>query len=198
MNIAVRKLRMTREAFFDWAEAQDLRYEYNGTEAVAMTGGTRKHSRLCQNLWFALRTRLNGTGFEVLGPDAGLATIGNAVRYPDALVTNTPGPGEDRVVPGAIVVFEVVSSTSERTDRFVKLLEYRAVESIRRYVIVESNFAGASVYVRCAPEAEWRATVVAAVAGSLELPELGVTLPLAELYDGVDFGAADPDGTAGS
>ena len=32
-------LRMTREEFFDWAQAQDIRYEFDGFAPVAMTGG---------------------------------------------------------------------------------------------------------------------------------------------------------------
>jgi hypothetical protein len=40
MNVAVRIPRMTREAFFDWAEAQDAPYEFDGFQPVAMNGGT--------------------------------------------------------------------------------------------------------------------------------------------------------------
>ncbi len=73
--------RMTREEFLDWAEAQDQRYEFDGFEPVAMTGGTRNRSRIAQSIAFALRLRLRGTACEPLGPDAGVATVGNAVRY---------------------------------------------------------------------------------------------------------------------
>ena len=37
---------MTREEFFDWAEAQDIRYEFHGCAPVAMTGGTVDHSQI--------------------------------------------------------------------------------------------------------------------------------------------------------
>ncbi len=103
MNIVLRKPRMTREQFFDWAQAQDVRYEFDGFEPVAMTGGTRNHSRIAANVQFALRMRLRGSDCEPLGSDAGVATIGDAVRYPDALGTCTNGPGTDRAVPGVVV-----------------------------------------------------------------------------------------------
>src|SRR4051794_41162701 len=132
MNIALRKPRMSRDEFLAWAEAQDARYEFDGLLPVAVVGGTVNHNRITLNIHFALRTRLRGSGCAPLGPDAGLATIGNAVRYPDVLVTCSKLSGDSRLVPGVLVVFEVLSPSSGRTDRIEKLLEYRAVPSIRR------------------------------------------------------------------
>ena len=39
MNVALRKP-MTLEAFLAWEERQELRYEFDGFQPVAMTGGT--------------------------------------------------------------------------------------------------------------------------------------------------------------
>src|SRR5690242_13155367 len=127
MNIALRKPRMTREEFFAWAEARDARYEFDGFQPVAVGGGIINHSRMTLNIHRALHARLRGSGCEPLGPNAGLGTVGNAVRYPDALVTCTRAPGDLRLVPGVVAVFEVLSPTSGRTDRIEKLVEYRAV-----------------------------------------------------------------------
>jgi Uma2 family endonuclease len=135
-----------------------------------------------------------GTGCEPLGPDAGVATVGNAVRYPDALVTHTKGPGTDRLIPGVVVVFEVLSPTSGRVDRIEKLLEYRMVPSIRRYVILEYASAGMTVYARAAGDAPWTAT---ALTGDdvLSMPEIGIEVPVAEFYEGTDAaGAATGEG----
>lgn len=151
-----------------------------------MTGGTRNHSRIAQNISFALRTRLRGTGCEPLGPDAGVATIGNAVRYPDALVTCTKGPGSDRIVPGVVVVFEVLSPTSGRTDRIEKLREYQSVLSIRRYVILEHTSVGLAVHSRMRGEDPWIATALTN-GDVLLMPEIGIEIPIAEFYEGTDI-----------
>ena len=45
--------------------------------------------------------------------------------------------GAARTIPGAVVVFEIVSPTSSRIDRIIKVREYAAVPSIRRYVILK-------------------------------------------------------------
>jgi Uma2 family endonuclease len=190
MNIALRKQRMTREQFFEWAQQQDARYEFDGAEPVAMTGGTFNHSLIAQNISFALRRRLNGTNCQPLGPDAGVATVGDTVRYPDGLVTCTKVRGDSYLIPGVTVVFEVISPTSGRTDRIIKVREYAAVPSILRYVIVESASAGLTVLERLAGDQKWIATTSTAD-DVLVLAEIGVEIPVAEFYEGVDLPTAE-------
>jgi Uma2 family endonuclease len=186
MSIARHEPHMTREEFLNWAAAQEQRYEFDGFQPVAMTGGTRDHSRIAGNVYLALRTRLQGTACETLGPDAGVSTVGDAVRYPDVLVTCTKGPGTDRVVPGAVVVFEVLSPTSGRTDRIEKLREYQAVSSIRRYVILEHTSVGLAVHARLKGEDPWIATALTD-GDVLRMPEIGIEIPIAEFYEGTDI-----------
>ncbi len=136
MNIALRQPLMTRDQFLDWVQAQEGRYEFDGFQPVAMTGGTANHSRCSRNIQIALGIRLRGTGCEVLGPDAGLATVGDAVRYPDALVTCAKFPGTTLLIPGVVIVFDVLCPNSGRHDRIDMLREYRGVPSMRRLVIL--------------------------------------------------------------
>jgi Uma2 family endonuclease len=88
------------------------------------------------------------------------------------------------------VVFEVISPTSGRTDRIVKVREYAAVPSILRYVIVESASVGLTVLKRAAGDQKWTVTTLIAD-GTMLLPEIGVEIPVAELYEGVDFPTAE-------
>jgi Uma2 family endonuclease len=186
MSTAVRQPHMTREEFLDWAAAQEVRYEFDGLQPVAMTGGTRNHSQISQNIYAALRTRLRGTSCGVLGPDVGVATVGDAVRYPDALVTCTKGPGTDRIVPGVVVVFEVLSATSGHIDRIDKLREYHAVPTILRYVILEYTGVGLTLHYRANGNDPWIATAL--VNGDvLRMPEIGIEVPIAEFYEGTDL-----------
>jgi Uma2 family endonuclease len=186
MNVVRRTPRMTRDQFLTWAEAQRTRHEFDGFEPVATTGGTRDHSQICQNIYAALRARLKGTRCTPLGPDAGVATTGDAVRYPDALVTCTKGPGTDRLVPGVVAVFEVLSPFSSRIDRIDKLLEYRTVPTIRRYVILEHASIGMTAYVRTNGEDPWTAMPLTET-DVLSMPEIGIDVPVAEFYEGTDL-----------
>jgi Uma2 family endonuclease len=195
MSTALRKPHMTREQFFAWAQADGGRWEFDGFAPVAMTGGTVNHSQITQNVMIALRSRLRGTGCRPLGPDAGLATVGETVRYPDALVTCAKVPGDAYLVREVVVVFEVLSPTSGRTDRIVKLREYRAMPSIRRYIILEHAGIGLIVLARTNADQDWTATALTAD-DTLRLPELRVEIPVAEFYEGVDL-PAEPDEDTG-
>lgn len=195
MDTALRQPTMTREQFFQWAQAQDARYEFDGYQPVAMTGGNLRHNVIHLNIYAALRQRLRGTGCRPLGADAGVATVGDAVRYPDGLVTCTPISGDEYVTPNPVVVFEVISRTSGRTDRIVKVREYAAVSSILRYVIVESASVGLTVLERPTGDQKWTLTTLMAD-DMLPLPEIGIEVPVAELYEGVDFPATPADATS--
>lgn len=182
---------MTRDEFLDWAERQNERYEFDGFQPVAMfgpvgmTGGTQNHIQIALNIYVALRTRLSGTSCKALGLEAGVATIGDTIRYPDALVTCTPGPGTARLIPGVLAVFEVVSPSSERIDRIDKLREYGAVPSIRRYAIVEQATIGLTVFERAEGVEDWTAFALMADE-TLRMPEIGIEIPVRELYAGTD------------
>jgi len=189
MSTALHRTGLTRDEFLDWAGEQEGRFEFDGFEPVAMGGGTLDHDQIGQNLIVALRSRLQGSPCRVRGPNAGMATIGDTVRYPDALVACAKVAGAARLVPGVVVVFEVVSPSSGRIDRMVKLREYRAVETIRRYIILEHASIGLTVLSRGDGTGDWIATSLLS-GDTLHLPEIGVELPVAELYADVDFSDA--------
>ena len=189
MNIVLRKPRMSREEFFEWADARDEPYEFDGFQPVAMGGGTLRHDRLTKNLGQVLDARLEG-GCRSFGPNAGVRTIGEAVRYPDAVVTCTKCDEAAREVPNPVVVFEVLSPTSGHTDRITKLLEYRAVPSIRRYVIVEHASAALTLHRRAEAGADWTTTALTA-AETLPLPEIGIEISVAEFFIGTELATAD-------
>ena len=151
-----------------------------------MTGGTANHSILTLNVHAALRGRLRGSECRPLGPDAGVATIGEAVRYPDALVTCSKFAGDVLTIPGVVIVFEVLSPSSERTDQIVKVREYATVRTIRRYIIVESTFVGITVFERPNAGSAWTANTLTGE-DVLRLPEVNVEIPASELYEDVEF-----------
>ena len=192
MNVPLRQS-WTQEEFFAWAGSQEGRYEFDGFQPVDMTGGTLDHSVITGNLHGALRSRLRGGPCRLPGPDAGVATVGNAVRYPDALVTCSPFDGKALTTPGVVVVFELVSPSRGRTDRIIKVREYAAVASMRRYVILESTSIGLTVMERHQANETWRVTTLTND-DTLRMPEIGIEIPVVEFYDGISF----PDEAAAS
>ena len=180
---------MFREEFFAWAEAQDERYEFDGEQPILMTGGSVGHSRLIGRLLAALIAQLEEGPFVSFGPDAGIATIGAKVRYPDAVIAAVAGHDADRLVTKPVAVFEVANPSSSRVDRITKLREYRQVETIRAYVILEGDAPAATVFHKQSDES-WQATPLTAD-DAVSLPAYGVSFTLASLYKGI----LDPSGS---
>lgn len=175
---------MTSEEYLAWEAAQELKWEFDGFQPVAMNGGTAAHSTIQGNLIFALIGRLRGKRCRPHGPDMRVPTGLGRYRYPDALVTCTPVSPTARDIPEPVVLFEVLSDSTEREDRKVKLGEYRSIPSVQRYVMLEQDEMLATVIARAG--AGWSLDQVGP-AGVLAIPEIGVELPLAELYVDVAF-----------
>lgn len=169
---------MVLDDFLAWERQQELRYEFDGVQPVAMTGGTVAHSVIATNLVRALDDRLNGP-CRVFRGDLKIV-VASRVRYPDAVVTCVEVPDDTDIVPEPLVVFEVLSASTALIDRNVKAAEYHATPSIRRYVMVEQTRAEVTVLERAGPD--WQETRLAGLGAVLALPEVAVALPLAELY----------------
>lgn len=180
---------MTPDEFLAWEAQQELKWEFDGFQPYAMTGVTDAHGAIQVNLLVALGTRLRGKPCFPRGPEVKVQA-GFSYRYPDAFVSCTPVPGTATIHTEPVVIFEIISKSTERTDRFVKLREYRALPSLHRYVILESDEAAATAYVRRG--GAWVVEEVNA-GGTLPLPDIGIAIPMDDLYEGLDFpGQAPP------
>jgi len=89
------------------------------------------------------------------------------------------------VVTEPVVVFEVLSDSSVNEDLIVKNAEYRATPSIQRYIILQQTDAGAVVFARKGED--WISELVSGADAVIRLPEIGIEVPLAELYIGIDL-----------
>ena len=173
MNVVVRP-GVSLAEFLAWERDQPQRFEFDGTQPVPITGGTVAHARLVRRLVEAL-SRLLPADCEAFPGDLKVLTTGRA-RYPDVLVLRgSPAPAADTVEP--VAVFEVLSASTALTDLRVKPEEYAAVTSILVYVILPQDHPEGIVALR--RSAGWRPEYVA---GVLELPEIGVTIPISDLY----------------
>ena len=105
---------LTLEEFLDWERTQPARYEFDGIQPIAMTGGSVAHARLVRRLVAALGAALP-LGSEAFGGDPKVLTTGRA-RYPDATVVCGPlDTAGDTVEP--VLVVEVPSPSTALTDR---------------------------------------------------------------------------------
>lgn len=188
MNLALRKP-MTLGEFLAWEERQELKHEFDGVRPVGMTGVTAAHADIQANLTAALRGRLRGKPCKFYGSDLKIEVAGK-IRYPDGFVACPGAAGSSTVVREPVVIFEILSPSTSSTDRIIKNAEYRATPSVQRYVMLEQDRIGATVFARAGDD--WIGHIVLEGA-VLEMPEIGVELPLAELYEGLVFEDVDDD-----
>ena len=179
---------MTIEEFLAWERCQEFRYEFDGSAPVAMTGGSANHAVIADNLASVQRQRLKAS-CKVFRNDLKLL-VNDRVRYPDAVVTCSPVPGTTDIPPNPVVVFEVLSPSTASVDRVTKNAENAATPSIQRYVMLEQVRIGATVFAR--QGANWVGTVRLDDA-MLAMPEIGVELPLRDLYAGVELPPPETD-----
>lgn len=175
---------LTLEEFLAWEERQELRHEFDGLVARAMTGGTLAHAAIQANLLGALSFRLRGKPCRAYGSELKVRTA-TTIRYPDALVTCSRGDPRSTLSPDPVVIFEILSPSSARQDLGAKNAEYQTLPSLRRYIVLHQSLSAAEVFHRD-PEGEWSYAFVTAE-GALDMPEIEVRIPLAEIYEDVEF-----------
>lgn len=173
---------MTLEQFLVWEARQPEKWEFDGFAPVAMAGGTSEHSSIQRNLAISVGGRLLGRPCQFHGSDLKVEVAGS-VRYPDGFVVCTPLPRGTLVVPDPVVVFEVLSESTQRKDRIIKLREYQATSSVQHYVMLEQDRVAATVVSRRGED--WLVRVLLD-GDALAMPEIGLEIPLAELYAGVE------------
>ena len=181
MNVVLRQP-MTIPQFLAWEERQAGRYEFDGTEPVAMAGGTARHSAIQSNLIAALIVGLRGRPCRAHGSDLKIEVAGR-IRYPDAFVLCTPLSAQAKVVTDPVVIFEVLSEGTTHDDLVLKNAEYRATASVQRYVVLQQTHAGAIVFSRKGDD--WLAETMVAD-GVLRMPEIGLDVALSEIYADID------------
>ena len=118
--------------------------------------------------------------------DGSIETLPGQIRRPDAGVDCGQRDPEGMKAALPRMVAEVLSPSTRDFDTFEKLAEYRQVESLDYIVVVEPNAREVVVWSRGTGRA-WIRHAVEGLDRAVDMPAIGVTLALAEIYDGVAF-----------
>jgi Uma2 family endonuclease len=175
---------MTIDEFVAWEQQQELRYEFDGFAARAMTGGTFAHAGIQANLLRALFKRMTGGPCVALGSDPKVRTDAS-VRCPEALITCSGANSQSTFAPDPGAIFEILSKSSAQQDLGARNVEYQAISSPKRYVVLHQSLAAAQVFHR-EDEGGWPDDFLSAD-GTLDFPEVGASIPLLEIYEGFEF-----------
>ncbi len=171
-----------------------IKHEYLGGAAHAMAGASNRHNIIGLNVAACLHARLRGSRCQPCNSDTKIhVRLQNQSRfyYPDASVTCQPNPEEDSYQDEPVVIFEVLSPATRRIDVGEKKDAYLSIPSLCVYALVEQD-APQIVLHRRTPHAFVR-EVYDGLDSVVPLPEIGVELPLVEIYERVDFAPEPAD-----
>lgn len=180
--------RMTLAEFLEWQRGQELRYELVDGFPQAMTGARLRHdiARGNADAWLRSALRAAGHGCLPFGADIGIQVYPGQLRRPELSVLCPPFDMEDMVSNAPRLVLEVLSDNTRRVDEYVKLDEYKAVASLDYIILMSPREVDVAVWSRDA-ERQWERTRYHGPDDTIPLPLLGISLPLAVLYEGIDI-----------
>lgn len=186
------ELPMTKAEFNRWLldlerssdRSRPHRYEWVEGRVMQMVNTTRDHGRVVLNILQALVARLDPSTWEAFVLEFGVEMAGS-LRYPDVVVEPAGGDGHGRWAERPIILVEVLSGSSAKTDLIDKVAEYTSLPSLEAYVVASQDEAVCWHWQRqadgsfLAKPAEARGRDV-----SLPLTARGIELPLSEIYRG--------------
>jgi Uma2 family endonuclease len=177
----------TLKEYFALQEKNSAKYEYIEGEAFALGGASLAHNLIKGNLVAALRPPVRRKGGRVLDESVLLVVRANAFyTYPDVLVTTDPADRRDPyLVRQPLLLAEVLSPATAEYDRTEKFANYQKLPSLRHYLLISQN-AWVVEWFRRDDAGQWVYTLLSTPDDVLEIPDLGLSLPLRELYEDTD------------
>jgi Uma2 family endonuclease len=191
--------RYSREEYLALERQSDSKHEFHCGEIFAMAGGTANHSMICSNLVGSLGSQLRGHPCRRFDSNLRIRIDQDRYLYPDASIVCGEPQFEDEVqdvLLNPIVIFEVLSDSTQKYDRGHKFSYYRRLPSFREYLLISEDEPCIDRYYRH-DDGNWEIADYRGVEASLELRAApGCRLQLAELYDRVTFPppAPQPEG----
>jgi Uma2 family endonuclease len=181
--------KLTEEQYLHLERAAEFKSEFLDGVMYAMSGGSPRHAELHGNVFAELHTMLRGGKCKPYNSDLRVRVSSRMYAYPDvSVVCGKPQLADEQkdVLLNPIVIFEVLSPSTELYDRGLKFQLYRSIPSLREYILVDQNKVQIEQYVRHADGA-WRLHDHLGLDAELKPDSIGATLPLRLIYDGVDL-----------
>ncbi len=198
MAVAPKPTDMTAEEFLVWCLDQDERYELvdgvpvamrptagrAGTPAQAMAGASRSHDRITSNIIVAIGSQLRDGPCWAATSDTALRTKIKRIRRPDVTVECAPPDAQTYEAQNPVAAFEVLSPTTERTDKMTKLPEYMRHPTLKTIALIEPEKMDVLIYQRD-ENGEWQGKRFKLPTDEIEIAGTAAKVSLAEIYSGV-------------
>ncbi|MEO8611343.1 MAG: Uma2 family endonuclease [Chloroflexota bacterium] len=186
---ALPKKRWTAEEYLAFERASDEKHEFINGDIFLMGGASREHNLIVFNLARVLGNQLSGRPCEAYANDMRVKLNVKNYVYPDLVVVCEPPDFDDNHGDSLLnptLLMEVLSPSTEQYDRGDKFESYRALNSLQEYLLLTQNRPHIERYDRQV-DGTWVLFEVSGLDTTLELPSIGCTLALADVYDKVAF-----------
>jgi len=178
--------RLTIQEYLAFERQSETRNEYLDGEIFAMTGASRAHNLIAGNVFREIGNQLRRRPCEVYPEAMRVRTPSGLFTYPDVVVVCGERRFDDThfdTLLNPTLLVEVLSPSTESYDRRTKALQYRSIPSLAEYVLVAQDQILVERYSRQGNE--WRRNDLTALEQLLEMPAIGCTLLLDDIYERV-------------
>ena len=182
----------TQEEYLAMEEKSSVKHELVYGIPYAMAGGTFNHTTVCSNLVRHTMNRLSGKPCRARSSEQKVKVekSGN-MFYPDAVIFCPPSRFEgkgDQLLLTPSVIFEVLSPATAEYNRTDKFKDYRAIETLTDYVLIEPDRVFVDHFRRQSDG--WLLRNYTLLSDALQFPDLQIELPLSEIYEELDVSEA--------
>ncbi|HEX4951586.1 MAG TPA: Uma2 family endonuclease [Blastocatellia bacterium] len=200
MGLAKAKTYWTVEDYLAFEKNSPVRHEYISGQLYAMAGGSKNHNRLADDFGAVLNRQFaqRGQPCEAFTSDVKVHVNPEVYYYPDVVVAceelAEDETEDEYIAENPVLLVEVLSKRTQRTDRFEKMREYQFLSSLREYVLIEQTHYQVEVYRHAAAGEPWQREIYTAPEQEVVLASVNARCTLAEIYARVRFGANLDDG----
>lgn len=183
--MALARQRMNLADYLAWENQQADKNEFYRGEVFAMEDPRRVHGCIVVNMARHLGDRLEGSGYQVFATSMKLQIEDDAVFYPDLMVTcDKADLATEMIFRAPTLVVEVLSPSTQAYDRSLKFAVYRRLPSLREYILVDPEARRVEGFRRN-DEDNWVLHDMSE-GPALDAASIGCSVPLAQVFDGVD------------
>lgn len=182
---------ITAEEYLAAEPDSPVKREFCSGFVFALEDTTNRHNEISGNALGHLYAQLRGKPCKPCNSNTKvriLLTSGTRFYYPDTFVVCHPNPPDDHFHDAPVVVLEVTSPSTRRIDLGEKKDAYLAIPTLMVYLVAESTEPVVQVYRR-SPNGDFQRELAIGLEAVIPLPEIGATLALADVYEGIDFEA---------
>ncbi|MGC1275603.1 MAG: Uma2 family endonuclease [Planctomycetaceae bacterium] len=188
--------RFTVDEYLAIERDSETKHEYYAGQIFAMAGASEAHNLVSGNLIRTIGNHLVDRDCRLYPSDMRVVLPTGLYTYPDATVVCGPRDIEMRggldTLKNPTLLVEVLSKSTEAYDLGVKFDHYRTIRSLEGYLLLRQDRARAYHYRR-QEDGSWNLTTADGLDSAVSLPEIGLTLPLTELFSKVDFPPVSDD-----